>query len=688
MTLYKGNKVIAGSRSYIGNIGDIKYTTRVDLPFGGSWCDGSIKLKAQFPTVYQMLIDGKLQALDIATYESALNLNGSCGFFGLDTATESFRVPSLNDVYIKSGQVADEFGAESLPNITGSGTASYWMEPAANHMSGAFMSSGAYDGATAGQTGSSTGYKGFTFDASRSSSTYQDNAKVNPDHVKYRAYVVLYTGADTNIDITKEIQLNNPFFFGMSQYFEVDPKNASWLKSDGAFHSGSVYESFYNWLVSEYENPDKLPRKANADIVGNPTISDGVVSGFSASSYFCLPSPFRPSNNEWEIVVDVVTSNDVSTSQCIIGNYGQTYQNSPQINIESGLFKIWIPKDGSTTSLFNKSGSYAVKPNTRYQLKLGWNKNEYFFDYSEENGEYIRDITVANSTAIYQATKSMLFGFNSYSSSSTQYFLGSIDLKGSYIKIGNKLWWSGYHNAVRKIEDDFYDYDFVLNTESNSFRLPVKTHLASGNAVCGNGKNLGLTNGITEFGLTHVSGYWFGASSQVGVDIGSTTTTGTALEQRAIGILSDPTKSGIETSSNGLKLYFYVGDVVSDANLLNAGKVLDLLAKLESYDYVVESKEATENDRTWYRKYKSGWVEQGGYTQAGGSVEGVKIPLVLEMNNALYSVSVAVHNGESYDNSTTVRVHTTTNNSFNATGVYSGGYARYYFYWTVSGQGV
>ena len=32
----------------------------------------------------------------------------------------------------------------------------------------------------------------------------------------------------------------------------------------------------------------------------------------------------------------------------------------------------------------------------------------------------------------------------------------------------------------------------------------------------------------------------------------------------------------------------------------------------ENYDYVIETKLPTEEDPSWYRLYKSGWVEQGG----------------------------------------------------------------------------
>ena len=171
-----------------GNIGDIKYTTRTTVPNGGYWCDGQTISKSELESVYQMLVDGKLQSVDITTYNSVVTTNGSCGFFGLDTENETFKVPTLTDVYIKSGQAAQTFGAESLPNITGS-----WSP---NGVDGTTTATGAFSVTSrsangAGHSGATT--YGFNFDASRSSSVYKSGAKVNPDNVKYRAYVILYT---------------------------------------------------------------------------------------------------------------------------------------------------------------------------------------------------------------------------------------------------------------------------------------------------------------------------------------------------------------------------------------------------------------------------------------------------------------------------------------------------------------
>lgn len=192
---------LAIEKSSYGNIGDIKYTTRTDVPNGGAWCDGTEYSKAAFPDLYQMLVDGDLQKTDYTTFAESVSTNGSCGFFALDESAQKFKVPLLKDVYIKSGQTPSMFGAESLPNITG-GTIT---DGRSNYQNTLIAPYGAFAGsAESGSTGRASLNGGNsntievfsgTFNASRSSSTYQDDAKVNPEHVVYKAYVVLYSSA-------------------------------------------------------------------------------------------------------------------------------------------------------------------------------------------------------------------------------------------------------------------------------------------------------------------------------------------------------------------------------------------------------------------------------------------------------------------------------------------------------------
>ena len=176
----------AAAKASFGNIGDIKYTARTDVPNGGVWCDGGEYTQAQFPDVYQLLVDGKLKSTTLSDYNSKITQYKSCGFFGLDTSAKKFKVPTLTNVYIKSGQSPVLFGAESLPNITGN-----IGSTVDNLSNGAFAPT--TQGGIVYRTGGGT--YNHSFNASRSSSTYKDGAKVNPDHVVYRAYVVLYTSS-------------------------------------------------------------------------------------------------------------------------------------------------------------------------------------------------------------------------------------------------------------------------------------------------------------------------------------------------------------------------------------------------------------------------------------------------------------------------------------------------------------
>lgn len=99
-------------------------------------------------------------------------------------------------------------------------------------------------------------------------------------------------------------------------------------------------------------------------------------------------------------------------------------------------------------------------------------------------------------------------------------------------------------------------------------------------------------------------------------------------------------------------LYFYVGNFERDAVEQTAGITVETLnGKADSdlgnipanYDYVVESQLPTaENGYTWYRKYKSGWVEQGGRTTTvAGQITPYTLPVV--MANTEYTITATAH---------------------------------------------
>ena len=167
-------------------------------------------------------------------------------------------------------------------------------------------------------------------------------------------------------------------------------------------------------------------------------------------------------------------------------------------------------------------------------------------------------------------------------------------------------------------DSDITDYDFVVNTNDEKFRLPIKVNLASGKAVVGNGNTLGMTTNGTETALlfqNSSSGAYLTADATalgkpVGTNYGSFKTT---VYYTPVGVTTDPTKSGIETSDQDLYLYFYVGETVQNANLINAGRIEEKIGRIEDIlDSVTTVVDTYQNGTSWYRVWSDGWCEQGG----------------------------------------------------------------------------
>lgn len=129
--------------------------------------------------------------------------------------------------------------------------------------------------------------------------------------------------------------------------------------------------------------------------------------------------------------------------------------------------------------------------------------------------------------------------------------------------------------------DDITDYDFVINTTDETFRLPLKTKLASGNQVMGTGIALGLTNGTANYGLRNALvgntwGYLGADSKSYGTPVGEVHAGGGSSNQDiTLGITSEANKSGMMLSDNNLYLYFYVGETTQSPYIINYSQKLN-----------------------------------------------------------------------------------------------------------------
>ena len=289
----------------VGNIGDIKYTTRTDVPNGGAWCDGTEYTKAAFPDIYQMLVDGKISYTDYTSFSESIFENGSCGFFALDEENEKFKVPLLKDVYLKSGDAPVMFGSESLPNITGS------LSPVMGRLETSPVGSGFVYTNNAGSETLGAGtfslnIGSVNFNASRNSSAYQNGAKVNPDHVLYRAYVVLYSSAAE----ASETQAQE-FITSLVGKANIDLSNVSsnidYVVESQINENGSFYRKYKSGWIEQ----------------GGEVVFSGI------NHIITLPTPFT---NTSSIKIQV-TSQIINTSGFSVG-FGNVVNNT-QISLTS-----------------------------------------------------------------------------------------------------------------------------------------------------------------------------------------------------------------------------------------------------------------------------------------------------------------------------------------------------------------
>ena len=353
--------------------------------------------------------------------------------------------------------------------------------------------------------------------ASSQNPIYGNNTTVQEEAIQYPYFIQVATGAETENNIINEIELNNPFFFGMSNYFKFKPNNLSWLKAAGYDEPKAAHPDYYNWIL---ENVNKG------------------VKGFKGQEGYCFIATDSSGYYWW-----------VSTESPVVGASVYRYDAGVNSMFFDGTVETLTSNGFTFTSIFEGS-SYTV---TRDSSK---------------------DTSILHPAA-----------------------------------------W-------------ITDNDFEINTSDETFRLPLKNGtegMFGGGAVVGNGMSLGLTKGSQTAGLTSLA-YHAGVTDN-GTLIGVTTGYGLNIGQSVAGsagfngivtagITTDPEKSGLVVANAGVvpdgwALYYYVGETVQNANLIDAGRMQEQITNINapSRGYLVQS---YVNGTSGYRVYSDGWCEQWG----------------------------------------------------------------------------
>lgn len=174
-------------------------------------------------------------------------------------------------------------------------------------------------------------------------------------------------------------------------------------------------------------------------------------------------------------------------------------------------------------------------------------------------------------------------------------------------------------------------------------------HIGKNAPVVGNGKTLGLTNGTQNAGLCVAGinniGVAIPYQGSFNTDVG-TPNIGLGLAvDKSVGITPDPEKSGVIadlSETTNLRVMVQLATGATDQALETCTSVLSDISALK-YDYVVDFQAPTAaNNYTWYRKYKSGWIRQGGAeTLTGVQEKQITFPVVMKDGNYTPTVTGA-----------------------------------------------
>lgn len=176
---------------------------------------------------------------------------GQCGKFVVDDTAGTIRLPAVvNAQGLVDLALIGGIKSESLPNITG--FEDMWgIGTGTDNPSGSYKKRKTGTNADVTQGGGQFQTYLHEFDASGSSSTYQDNAPVQQEAVQYPYCIVVNTGVEEAERPINNYQVNNVYSYGMSQYYKGTMNNNSWLKSAGQWNAGTVYTGMYNWLIEQ-----------------------------------------------------------------------------------------------------------------------------------------------------------------------------------------------------------------------------------------------------------------------------------------------------------------------------------------------------------------------------------------------------------------------------------------------------
>ena len=214
------------------------------------YLNGQVISQSQFETFTTKLkaavaLHSSLATTEVNWQAAVTNSDlGQCGQFVIDDDAGTIRLPKVVNIQglIDLTGLGTTIEA-GLPNITGEiplycepTSGCYYNESKSNTLQGANVA----------------GLSTIKMSASHSSSIYGNSSTVQPEAVQYPYFIQVAEGIENSVDVSREIELNNPFSLLQYMYSEYEISNASWLLSNGQYNSGATYPAVYDLLLQIY----------------------------------------------------------------------------------------------------------------------------------------------------------------------------------------------------------------------------------------------------------------------------------------------------------------------------------------------------------------------------------------------------------------------------------------------------
>lgn len=550
----------------VGAVGDIIYSCRTSAPAGTSFCDGSTFSKDRYPKVWELLTEGGLYNISATEYQENINKNGYCEYFGVDTEAGTFRVPTITTGYFINGE------GESSSLVRSQEEELVWEQTTPGDYTVVLPSDGVYKITAVGGAGAAymygryddrgyiaTGGSGAAFKGifNLKGGSYQavvgkivnnvtaqtSNTQVSPptDNTVYDTSfegVLTVGGGGTATSYSST-------GIGAAGIRAVLSTPATTILLDQAGKPGTYVSGGKGGGAGAVAN-------GGASVLGGYGKGQGGCTSEYASRRYWINGTngyirVDKINSLIKAVVVLATEfKEISSAD---------YTDQIEADTNAALEEINTAKTVAVSDI-DIHGQEIVEnmPVLRVNNPLTFGMYKWW-EFEPANASWLISNGNYHSGEIYDSFYQWLL--NNY--------LGVEITKGISVKANTQ---------------SLTDYDFVINEADKSFRLPLKVRGASGSAVAGNGMTTGWTNVSNNFG---VSGFYGSGGSQnvnaygTSIGTGNLVATNTTVNT-TIGLTLDPAKSGIELSPRGMNLYFYVGDTIKNAELIDANNVLSQLA--------------------------------------------------------------------------------------------------------------